>query len=76
MARTDGLRAIQAGLGPAMLYQLVMNGLHGLQYEDGVVTIQGTIGRANYGTLKQLTVRYRWKGLWTGEAPRFEQLPE
>ena len=27
MARTDGLRAIQAGLGPAMLYQLVMNGL-------------------------------------------------
>lgn len=56
--------------------KLVMNGLHGLHYEDGVVTIQGTIGRANYGTLKQLTVRYRWKGLWTGEAPRFEQLPE
>lgn len=27
MARTDGLRAVQAGLAPAMMYQLVMNGL-------------------------------------------------
>lgn len=27
MARTDGLRATQAGLGPAMTYQLVMNGV-------------------------------------------------
>jgi len=27
MARTDGLVALQAGLGPAMLYQFVMNGL-------------------------------------------------
>jgi len=27
MARTDGLASLQAGLGPAMLYQVVMNGL-------------------------------------------------
>lgn len=27
MARTDGLASLQAGLGPAVLYQLVMNGL-------------------------------------------------
>jgi len=27
MARTDGLAALQAGLGPAMTYQIVMNGL-------------------------------------------------
>ena len=27
MARTDGLRSLQAGLVPAMMYQFVMNGL-------------------------------------------------
>ena len=27
MMKTDGLRAVQAGLAPAMMYQFVMNGL-------------------------------------------------
>ena len=27
MIKTDGLRSVQAGLGPAMTYQFVMNGL-------------------------------------------------
>lgn len=27
MVKTDGLRSVQAGLGPAMIYQFVMNGL-------------------------------------------------
>ena len=27
MIKTDGIRSVQAGLGPAMLYQFVMNGL-------------------------------------------------
>ena len=27
MIKTDGLRSVQAGLGPAMIYQFVMNGL-------------------------------------------------
>ena len=27
MVKTDGFRSVQAGLGPAMTYQFVMNGL-------------------------------------------------
>ena len=27
LVRTDGLRSVQAGLGPALCYQFVMNGL-------------------------------------------------
>ena len=54
---------------------LAMNGLRDLSFQDGVVTIRGTTGRANFGTLQEVTSRYRWNGLWTGGQPRFERLP-
>ncbi|KGG30659.1 MULTISPECIES: flagellar basal body rod protein [unclassified Prochlorococcus] len=55
---------------------LVMNGLRDLSFKDGVVTIRGTTGRANFGTFQEVTARYRWNGMWTGGGqPRFERLP-
>ena len=54
---------------------LVMNGLRDLSFKDGVVTIRGTRGRANFGTLQEVTSRYRWNGIWTGGQPRFDRLP-
>ncbi|CAX32047.1 Hypothetical protein PMT_2528 [Prochlorococcus marinus str. MIT 9313] len=55
---------------------LAMNGLRDLSFKDGVVTIRGTTGRANFGTFQEVTSRYRWNGMWTGGGqPRFERLP-
>ena len=56
------------------LPDLVMNGLRDMQFSNGVLTIRGTTGRASLGTLKELTVRYRWHGGWD-RAKRFERLP-
>jgi hypothetical protein len=54
---------------------LAMNGLLHLSFKDGVVTIRGTTGRANFGTFQEVTARYRWNGIWTGGQPKFDRLP-
>ena len=53
--------------------KLVMGTLLGLSFQDGVVTIRGTTGQQKWGTLKEVTERYRWLGPW-GSGPRFKRL--
>tara|TARA_B100000073_G_C23719293_1_gene567078 strand:+ start:1560 stop:2096 length:537 start_codon:yes stop_codon:yes gene_type:complete len=62
-------------IDPRPMPDLVMNGLRDLTFKDGVVTIRGTTGRANFGTFQELTYRYRWNGIWAGGQSRFERLP-
>ena len=57
----------------APMPQLVMGSLLGLSFQDGVVTIRGTTGQQKWGTLKEVTERYRWLGPW-GSGPRFKSL--
>ena len=57
----------------APMPQLVMGSLLGLSFQDGVITIRGTVGRQTLGTLQQVTERYRWLGPW-GSGPRFKHL--
>ena len=57
----------------APMPQLVMGSLLGLSFQDGVITIRGTVGRQTLGTLQQVTESYRWLGPW-GSGPRFKRL--
>ena len=53
---------------------LMMNGLRDVQFSNGVLTVRGTTGREAFGSLQELTVRYRYQGI--GEQPGrwFERL--
>ena len=54
---------------------LLMNGLRDVQFSNGVLTVRGTTGREAFGSLQELTVRYRYHGIGEQPGRRFERLP-